>query len=157
MFTIPIFVLLIVNERKAISSPEPLRRYGYTCNFEKGNYVFNFLIACLTFGGMALIMTLGVITLVVLYRSQNGSLITVIRRDGGIYMILTFSLWLAEAIFSIPGFPIEDTYRVIFIPLVANQLLLDVKRVAKTSQKEAQPEIEDQSGCQWNVNEGQKV
>ncbi|RXW16226.1 hypothetical protein EST38_g9630 [Candolleomyces aberdarensis] len=176
MFTIPIFALLIVNERKAIPSPEPLHHYGYTCNFEKGNYVYNFLVACLTFGGVAcaympaltindliflqwrptpVIMTLGMITLVVLYRSQNGSLITVIRRDGGIYMVVTFSLWLAEAIFSIPGFPIEDTYGVIFIPLVANQLILDVKRVAKTTQKEAQAEIEDQSG--WNLEEGQNV
>lgn len=70
-------------------------------------------------------MTLGAATLVILYRSQKGSLITVIRRDGGIYMILTFSessswiaaqsnvvlnvigLWLAEAIFSTPGFPVS--------------------------------------------------
>ena len=96
----------------AVSSPEALRRYGYTCNFEKGNYVYAFLVACLTFGGMGgaymppliidgllpdqsrpstVIMTLGMITVVVLYRSQKGSLITVIRRDGGIYMILTYS------------------------------------------------------------------
>lgn len=74
MFSIPIFVLLVVNHRKgeyvdwqvglsgvysltvsyrsAIRPSEPLHLYGYTCNFEKGRSVYSFLVVCLTFGGM---------------------------------------------------------------------------------------------------------
>ena len=93
--------------------PEPgFGEYGYACSFDYGNIVYRLAAGGIASAGMAsmctglsswirnsltsvriqAIVALGVFTLVTRYRKQGSSLITVIRRDGGIYYIVTFGM-----------------------------------------------------------------
>ncbi|RXW16220.1 hypothetical protein EST38_g9629 [Candolleomyces aberdarensis] len=96
--------------------PEPaLAEYGYACDFDDGNLIYRFTVWCLASGAMGMILVLGAFAMITRYRRQSNSFITVIRRDGGIYYIVAFVLWVSDAILLIPGIPIKDRFGILWM------------------------------------------
>ncbi|RXW18122.1 hypothetical protein EST38_g7730 [Candolleomyces aberdarensis] len=112
---------------------------GYVCTFAglgKGAYLRAGHMVSLARTIFASI--LGIVTFIVHYRKQKGSLIKVIRRDGGVYYLSTIALRLADVVVIMKA---TDTYQVneaakrLLIPVFALQLLLNMKNVGDPGTK----------------------
>ncbi|RXW13269.1 hypothetical protein EST38_g12583 [Candolleomyces aberdarensis] len=106
---------------------------GYACYlFPSPRYRFS---RWFTLARTMISALLVIFTLVFRYRQQKGSLIKVIRRDGGVYYLSNLAVRLATSIQDVPGFPVRDPYYttnallLLVVPIFANSLLLNLKKL----------------------------
>ncbi|KAJ2913883.1 hypothetical protein MD484_g6540, partial [Candolleomyces efflorescens] len=88
------------------------RELGYACTFKGGSWLFDYS-SYLMLTRTLFAACLGVFTAFVRYRKNNGQLIKVIRRDGGIYYLSTLAVRIADVVRTLPSAPLaSDPYNI---------------------------------------------
>ncbi|KAF6742454.1 hypothetical protein DFP72DRAFT_938179 [Ephemerocybe angulata] len=106
--------------------------FGPIDDFKYMSSVYNYVVLSRT----AITAALSIATLAIRYRRQEGSLINVIRQDGGVYYIGTILIRLANSIILSPKISTEvvqygivNTLYRCAVPILVAHLLINVKKI----------------------------
>ncbi|RXW14040.1 hypothetical protein EST38_g11813 [Candolleomyces aberdarensis] len=143
-YTIVHFALLLpytINSSKAIPSFPLDQRFGYACNFQMPSKItqnYWIVLRYVNLSRTAITACISIATLIIRYRRQNGSLINVIRRDGGMYYLGTIAIRVTDSVVTTSGFiTILTEYRIVevlshvVIPMLVTRLLINMKKIGE--------------------------
>ncbi|KAF6755198.1 hypothetical protein DFP72DRAFT_1169812 [Ephemerocybe angulata] len=140
-FTVAISALLVISlvSSKYVSSQNlsyDAQHNGQACHilFDARVHIYEKISDYLIISGTIVAALLGVLTIVIRYRSQNNSLINVIRRDGGMFYLSALALRLSTMIIALPNIQVH-VYNLIYttqevaLPMLAAGLILNVRKI----------------------------
>ncbi|KAF6765573.1 hypothetical protein DFP72DRAFT_1162462 [Ephemerocybe angulata] len=140
-FTVAISALLVISlvSSRYVSSQSlsyNAQHNGQACHilFDARVHIYERISDYLIISGTIVAALLGVLTIVIRYRSQSNSLINVIRRDGGMFYLSALALRLSTIIIALPNIQVH-VYNLIYtaqevaLPMLAAGLILNVRKI----------------------------